>query len=250
MLKFVDIQPIQNHPAIFIKKDKILIIADLHIGIEKQLFELGINTFSQTDIMIDKITMICKKFKPDKIILLGDVKHNIPLSTFKERKDVKDFLHIIKNYAEIHIIPGNHDGNIKKLTPNEVIIHPSDGFIYKNIGLIHGHRWPNPELMNCNYLIFGHTHPTIMLEDRFGYKKFEQCWLKGKISRKSLEIKYPKSNNVHFVVLPAFNHLCGGIAVNVDNLVGPLNNVIDINNSEAFLIDGSALGKIKDFIKK
>ena len=35
-MDFADLQPITNHPALFIKKHNILIIADLHIGIEKQ----------------------------------------------------------------------------------------------------------------------------------------------------------------------------------------------------------------------
>jgi len=48
------------------------------------------------------------------------------------------------------------------------------------------------------------------------------------------------------VVIPAFNPLCGGIAANVDGFAGPFGKIIDINNSEVFLLDGSSLGKIQD----
>jgi putative SbcD/Mre11-related phosphoesterase len=249
-MKFSDMQPISNNPVLYIKKDKILIIADLHIGIEKQLHELGVNAFSQTNIMKDKIISLCKKYNPNKIFLLGDIKHNIPSSTFQERKDVKDFLENLQLYGEIHIIPGNHDGNIKKLSPKDIIIHPSDGFLHKNIGLVHGHRWPSSDLMYCNNLIFGHTHPTIMLEDRLGYKKFESCWLKGEINQNKLNDRYPNSKKIKFVVIPAFNPLCGGIAANVDGLVGPISKIIDMDNTEVFLLDGSSLGRIKEFNKK
>ena len=249
-MKFSDIQPIPNIPVLYIKKDNIFIIADLHIGIEKQLQDLGINAFSQTNIMKDKIISLCKKYNPNKIFLLGDIKHNIPSSTFQERKDVIDFLESVMLYADIHIIPGNHDGNIKKLSPKGIIIHPSDGFLYKSIGLVHGHRWPNSDLMYCNNLIFGHTHPTIMLEDRLGYKKFEPCWLKGETNQKNLFDKYQNSKKINFVVMPAFNPLCGGIAANVDGLVGPIRKIIDLDNTEVFLLDGSSLGKIKEFNKK
>ena len=43
-----EIQPILNEPALFIKSKKILVIADLHIGIESELREKGLNAASQT----------------------------------------------------------------------------------------------------------------------------------------------------------------------------------------------------------
>jgi putative SbcD/Mre11-related phosphoesterase len=248
-MNFSDLQPVTNHPALFIKKEKTLILADLHIGIEKQLNELGVNAYSQTNLMMDQLVSLCKKHNPKKIFILGDIKHNIPLSTFKEKKDVKDFLDNLLSFCEINIIPGNHDGNIRKMTPKEVFIHPSNGFIFKNIGLVHGHRWPSSEVMLSRYILIAHTHPTIMLEDRLGYKSFKPCWLKGEITKKSLNKKYPDSTNIKFIVIPAFNPLCGGIAVNVDGFTGPLGNIIDIKKSEVFLLDGSSLGKIQD-IKK
>ena len=85
-----------------------------------------------------------------------------------------------------------------------------------------------------------------MLEDRLGYKNFEYCWLKGIISQKSLIKRYPESKDIRFIVLPTFNPLCGGIAINVDGFIGPFGKIIDIDNCEVFLLDGSFLGKIKD----
>ncbi len=41
-MKPTDIQPIPNEPALFIKEKKILIVADLHIGIERELREKGL----------------------------------------------------------------------------------------------------------------------------------------------------------------------------------------------------------------
>lgn len=245
-MNFTDLQPITNSPALFIEKEKILILADLHIGIEKQLQDFGVNAYSQTNLMKDRLISLIKKYNPKKIFLLGDIKHNIPSSTYIEKKEVTDFLESLVLLSEIHIIPGNHDGQINKICPNEIIIHPSNGFVYKDIGLVHGHRWPKTDVILCKYLIIAHTHPTIMLEDRLGYKNFEYCWLKGIISHKSLENRYPKSKDIKFIVMPTFNPLCGGIAINVDGFIGPFGKIIDINNCEVFLLDGSFLGKLKD----
>jgi len=243
-MDLANIQPILNESALLIKDKKILIIADLHIGIEAELKEQGINAESQTHKMTERIKKICKKYKIKEIILLGDIKHNIPFSTNLEIKDVQNFLKEVQKLGIIHIIPGNHDGNIDRLTPEKMNIYSSEGFIIDNIGFIHGHRWPSTDLMNCDQIIIGHTHPTIMLTDRLEYKTFEPCWIKGKILKEKLIEKYPNSKNPEILVIPAFNPLCGGIAANKDGINGPVGKIIDINNSQIFLLDGTSLGKV------
>jgi metallophosphoesterase superfamily enzyme len=100
--------------------------------------------------------------------------------------------------------------------------------------------------MQCEQVVIGHTHPTVMLTDRLGYRTFEQCWLQSvPLSDRLLE-KYPTSHTLQILVMPAFNPLCGGIAVNRDSLLGPFKSLIDIENAEVFLLDGSCLGKVKD----
>jgi putative SbcD/Mre11-related phosphoesterase len=241
-----EIQPIPDKPVIFFKNSKILIIADLHIGIESQLIEQGLNILDQSKKMIESIITICKEFKPKEIILLGDIKHNIPSSTIQERKDVKNFLELIKDIGKIHIILGNHDGNIKKLTPCEILIHSSSGFLIENIGFVHGHRWPTEDIMNCELLIFAHTHPTIMFTDRLGYKIFEPCWVKGKFIKDRLKEKYPNAKCNEVLIMPAYNPLCGGLSINQGGIMGPFGKMIDIKNSQIYLIDGSDIGLVRN----
>jgi len=241
-----EIQPMPNEPVLFIKNKQILVVADLHIGIESQLRERGLQISSQTKDMINHLFSICEKFKPKEIILLGDVKHNIPSATFQERKDVKNFLELIKEFGIIHIIPGNHDGFIKKLSPVDIFVHQSDGFIIENIGFLHGHRWPSEEIMRCEQIIMGHTHPTILFTDRLGYKTFNPCWVKGNFIKTKLKEKYPDAFNPEILVMPAFNSLCGGIAVNQKGITGPVGKIIDIKNTQIYLLDGASLGIIKN----
>ncbi len=245
-MKQSDIQPVLNETALFIKNKKILVIADLHIGIENELRELGLQAPSQTPFMTKRLTKLFKKYKPNILILLGDIKHNIPSTTIQERTDIKHFISQIQSFGSIHILPGNHDGNIDRLLTSVINLHSSDGFVIDNIGFIHGHRWPNEKIMQCEYVILGHTHPTIMLTDRLGYKTFEPCWIRGKCIKNTLIEKYPDSNNPNIIVLPAFNPLCGGIAINKEPLIGPFNKILDIKNAEVYLPNGSSLGKVKD----
>lgn len=46
--------------------------------------------------------------------------------------------------------------------------------------------------------------------------------------------------------MPAFNPLCGGIAANQEGITGPIGKIMDVKNAEVYLLDGSALGKVKD----
>ncbi|MEF8879748.1 MAG: metallophosphoesterase [Candidatus Thermoplasmatota archaeon] len=243
-----EIQPVIDHPALYIQKKQIMVIADLHIGIESELHEYGVNVELQTKKMTERVTQLCDEYKPKKIVIVGDVKHNIPSSTFLERNDVKDFLHSIKNLSEIDIVVGNHDGNIKKLVPNEINVHPSTGFTEGDVGFIHGHCWPSKKVMQKDTLVMAHTHPTIRLTDRRGFKKYEPCWLKTHIVKNEImDEKYPSlPGKSELVVTPAFNPLCGGIAVNQEGIVGPIGRISDIGNADVYLLDGSSLGKVKN----
>ena len=247
-MKPFDIQPILNEPALYIKEKKTLVIADLHIGIERELRESGLQIASQTKAMTTRLLAIIKKNHPKEIILLGDIKHNIPTSTIQERTDVKEFFATIQSYGAIHVIPGNHDGNIKKLLPPNTILHRSDGCVLDNVGYIHGHRWPAKEIMECNCIIVGHTHPTIMLSDRLGYQTYELCWLRGSITD-SIREKYQLIENPSIIMMPPFNPLCGGIAVNSEPIIGPFNKILDVKKAHVYLLDGSSLGRVQDINK-
>jgi len=245
-MKTSTLQPIPNEPALYIKNQRTLVVADLHIGIEHELRLQGLNIPSQTQLLTHHLITIIKNVHPQDIILLGDIKHNIPTSTREERQDVYQFLETIQTYATIHIIPGNHDGNIYKWVPEPIQIHPSDGYRVDNIGFIHGHRWPREELMTCTHLLTGHTHPTIQLTDRLGYKTFEPCWIRGTFSEQKIKKRYPNMTNPELIIFPAFHPLCGGVAANTDHLIGPLASSLDIHTADIYLIDGTHLGKIRD----
>jgi putative SbcD/Mre11-related phosphoesterase len=241
-----NLQPIQHTSALWIENRNILVVADLHIGIENELIEQGVHIESQTPVMKQQLYGLCERYHPSQIMILGDVKHTIPSTPFLEKKELYEFIQGLQSYGEVHIIPGNHDGAIQHYLPPSVHLHSSQGILIENIGFFHGHRWPHPSLLTAEHLIFGHSHPTIMLSDRLGYQSYEPCWIKTGLITQSTKKKYPSFNkDITIVILPAFNTLCGGIAINKDGLVGPMKSIVDIKNARVFLLDGSDLGSVQ-----
>jgi len=266
-------KPLFPYPAILYDdgQKKTLIITDLHIGYEYNLAKEGIYLPSQTKKILDKLIQILKEVKPNKLILLGDVKQAIPKIGIREWKDVPDFFEKIINLVNnITVILGNHDGDLEPLTPPSVNIVKSSGILIKNnfkIGLFHGHAWPAPEVLSADILVMGHVHPIVKFYDKFGYTIIRQVWMKIKCDGRSLAAAYLKhmkiknsedqkktfSKNFNatikdptLIVIPAFNEALGGISVeqNQKKWIGPIlkNCGANSNKIDLHLLDGTYLG--------
>ncbi|HUX99408.1 MAG TPA: hypothetical protein VMV49_07625, partial [Candidatus Deferrimicrobium sp.] len=77
------VKPLINEPALIINQSptkRLLVIADLHLGIENTLIEKGVQIPShiQTERLIKKLIGIVEHTKPTSLIILGDLKHSVP----------------------------------------------------------------------------------------------------------------------------------------------------------------------------
>jgi putative SbcD/Mre11-related phosphoesterase len=223
-------------------------------GIEYELYKSGIKIPSQVAEMKKNIFDLIKKTKAKHFIILGDVKHDVPGISYQEIKEIPELMKELSKKIKVDLCLGNHDTYIKQLSPEEIKIHESEGFKIKKFGFIHGHAWPSKELLSCDCLISGHTHPIIQFTDKFGYRIIEPVWIKNRIDKEKIKKRYrvETTGNLELIIMPAFNHLLGGTPVNVkrnnDELLGPLfrNDFVDMENTELYLLDGTYLGKLKE----
>ncbi len=262
--------------------NRTLIVADLHIGIEYDLYKSGITVPTQIDKMKQKIDKLIKKTKAERIVFLGDIKHQVPGVSFQELREVPEFFKHFSSKVETHIVLGNHDPEIaalvdnvkvhdtsalslkkkvlrsqRKTSTNEVVLHDTSGFRLDDIYIAHGHAWPAEEFLQCKYLILSHTHPLIEIKDKLGYGFTQRVWVTAFLNLKKLKEKYPKATKVpEIILMPAFNELSGGATLNIEKgrrkketietFLGPLTKFIDKSQTEIFLLDGTCLGKLKD----
>lgn len=269
------ITPIPNQPALLVKqeKQKTLAIADLHIGWEMALTQKGIHVPTQTPRLLKKLTNLITTYKPDKLLILGDVKHTIASAEIAEWHDVPDFFsELRKLILDISIIRGNHDGTLEPLLPENIRMLPSTGISMGEVGFFHGHRWPSPALLECRTLVMGHVHPVVALRDPAGFRITRQAWVKAdcnaaqlhtvlmkkhgkKASEKSDKTRKAKPKASRLFIMPSFNDFLGGRPLNerrppgrsqAERIVGPVlrSEAVDMENAEMYLLDRTYLGTL------
>lgn len=173
------------------------------------------------------------------------------------KKEVPDFLKELANHAPVDIVPGNHDGDIELLIPENVTVHDMRGFVFDGAGYFHGHTWPDQELFSESYVVMSHNHPTVRLTDTLGHAVSEPVWIRTHFIEKTVRENYDdicKWMDPEVIIMPAFNELCGGIPFNEslhEELLGPIfaKHAVELENATAYLLDGTNLGTIGN-IKK
>jgi hypothetical protein len=254
--------PVYGAPALIVKtgKEKALVVSDLHIGIEGELTAKGISLPSQAPKIMERLVKLIDEKKPDRLIMLGDVKHGIPISSWQEWRELPKFFEDLLKLLPVEIVPGNHDGDIKGMVPRGVVVHEVGGMLLgkrKFVGLIHGHAWPAPELMKAELIVMGHNHPAVEFRDGLGGRTLEHVWLKAKLKRRKLPKTLQEAireKPPEVLVMPAFGVLVGGAAVNRGvprELIGPLfkSGAVKLDETEAYMLDGTFLGKISKLRK-
>jgi uncharacterized protein len=267
------------HPAAFVKtsKTKTLLIADPHLGWEVKLQAKGIHIPSQTIKILNKLTAIITEYKPDRLVILGDVKYTVISHEFGEWQDIPDFFEKLESLiGSISVVRGNHDANLEPLLPEKVEFLPATGAVVGDVGVFHGHKWPSPALLGCKTLVMGHLHPVVVFRDPTGCKITRQIWMKAKcdteglikilLQKSKLKIegsitetlkKYynikPKTEEIF--IMPSFNDFVGGRPVNEirprkeigsEALIGPVlrSEAVDVDEAELYLLDGTYLGTL------
>lgn len=232
---------------------KTLVIADLHLGVERDFRRSGIKMPSAMGKMIGSLEETVRETDPERLVVLGDIKHEVPGTSFQELREIPEFFGHFSDMTEVHVVLGNHDGGVGKLLPKNVEVHRTAGFSADGIYFTHGHTWPDPSFLKCSHVIAGHRHPVIEFRDKLGYRFLEQVWIRGKLDAKKMSRKYGGAGAPEVIIMPSFNPLIkGGHPLNRDadehfrKEMGPLINSISIKNSGLYLLDGTYLGMLSE----
>ncbi len=262
--------PVYGEPAFILERPEeqnknVLVIADIHIGLEHALAQAGVRVPSQTESIIQNIINLCKNQSVKHLILLGDIKHKVPGTSTQEWVEIPEVFYRLAEVVEsIDIIPGNHDGKLNKILDvsksdsfRKIKFHSNSGTVLFGLGLFHGHTWPAESVLQAHQILLAHNHPHIMFVDKLGGHASFPCWVRTKLNKTKAMKRFTNiEDNTYdpeIIIMPAFNTLGSGTPVNAPKpeFLGPMlkNKIIEIPNSEVYLLDGTALGKLHDLIE-
>ncbi len=242
------VQPLPDRPMAIatLGSERALLVADYHAGLEAALRqEEGLEADSQAAARRELIQTVVRDTAPDRLIILGDFMHSIGGPGGAERGELEVLLEQLPSSLSISLVKGNHDGDIEQWLPEIEIIGP-EGRRFGSLGVVHGHTWPAPDVLEASVVCIGHEHPQVRLTDAVGGTRVERVWLRGSINPTPfVDREYPAMTDPYpeLIVFPAFNDLAGGTWVNVPDqeFLAPFLPQA-LSDGEAFLLDGTRLG--------
>ncbi len=229
-----------------------VVVADLHIGIEHRYRRKGITVPSQSGKLLERLEGLVKKARAKRIVILGDVKHKVPGTSFQEEREIPAFFRRLLEAAEVEVCPGNHDDGLGNLLPEGAALHPATGFRLGKAWLCHGHAWPPEEFLECETIVLGHNHAGFEFRDRLGYRWVEPVIIRGEFDRDRLGERYPglPESLPEMILLPPVSELTGFVGLNSRRVTekgkgpGPLFRASEREKAGLYMLDGTYLGKL------
>lgn len=202
--------------------------------------------------MSERIIDIKRRKGCNSLVMLGDIKDSIIGLEPKSISSFNSFLSpLIREFQNIAIVPGNHDGGIENMLPSSISIASSKGLLVKDdgdeeerkIALLHGHAFPGKKLEEADIFVIGHMHLMLLAGT-----KAEPLWAKVSFIM--------NEERKDAIILPPFNELLTGYMLRAEEKKKSsfadfiLRNAV---KAESFLLDGTAVGepsKLRDMLEQ
>ena len=252
----VSISPIHSKAALLIdediKRQRYVVISDLHIGFESHIYTRGI-AFDERiffDEMIGELSDLIKSNKAQAVILLGDLKSTVGSISRLEWQKIPRFFKLLSEITDIYFVPGNHDSNIRFLMPENINITSSKGMVLDDTLLVHGHTMPTTARSYIKKIVMGHIHPVFLRHN--SVINGQRVWIYLKIIKEAI---FPGSpGTLDLVILPAFNRYL--YAINERRYTKSISPIIDkaiksnaVQQALIVSLDGSIVGDIETLLK-
>ncbi len=243
--------------CLFLTKSNTLIIPDVHIGYEEALNKQGIliPRIQFKDIMqsIERVikNAISRYKNINKIIIIGDLKHEFGTISETEWRQTLKFIDYLQRYCkDIILLRGNHDKILGPIA-NKRDLQIVDYLIVDEILLMHGHELPDKTklefktLRTIKTIIIGHEHAAISLKEGPRVERFK-CFLKGTWKQSN-----NKKEQKELIVMPSFNPIIEGTDVLQHQLLSPFLKNANISDFEVFIVGDKVynFGKLKNFTR-
>lgn len=232
---------LKGTPAILLRKERFVVVGDLHIGKNLELERLGMHVPGATLRMAASLLELAKRSRSKAVVLAGDVKHSLSYPSREEFMELSAFFYALRS-LHVVITKGNHDPHldeaIKRMGSDAEVVRE---LILDETAIMHGHALPSEEAMSKKLLVTAHSHPAVEVNG-----SMEKAFIFAKIS-KGAKAMYPSCRkDADMVVLPSYNNLITGTNVSEAATFTPLfrNRIFDINGAKVYLLSKKMVGTV------
>jgi len=204
--------------CLHVPAERTVVVADLHIGYESSLEAEGVHIPRiQTAAIRDGLLNIIDRLSPDRLVVLGDLKHEFGRNLGQETRDVRSVLDAVRDRVEVVLVKGNHDNFLESIVSRiEVPVVPE--YCAAGVDMVHGHK-------ECGRrpLVIAHEHPSVRLFDSVGAFIKLPCFA---LLRKE-----------RLLVMPAFGPLTSGTDLTratANDRLSPMLKGRDMSGAEIF----------------
>ncbi len=223
-----------RYGAAYLEDISAVAVSDVHLGYEDVLAMNGIfMPRVQSEMIYETVSLIIDKYKPEKFIINGDLKHEFSRNTPQEWSDVYELLRIIDQKSEPIVVKGNHDNYVANIS-SKLGIRTYDIYRDGRYTFHHGHKafkWDD-------MAIIGNEHPAVGLRDSVDSVLKLHCFLYFKKER--------------LIVLPALSIYAGGSDILKNDISSPVLRNVNLNDGRVYgLWDAYGtidLGKVGDLL--
>jgi len=224
--------------AVWLPRERVLAITDIHLGYEEALNKRGVmiprQQFRDT---VQRLERILNGIAPETVLINGDLKHEFGTISQQEWRDVLKFLDFLLRHAKrVVLIRGNHDSVLGPLAEKKGL-ELCDSYRAGKVLFSHGNRVPDIAA-GVRTIVVGHEHPAVSVREGSRVEVFK-CWLLGKWKGRDL------------LVMPSFNLMAEGTDILSERLLSPL--LTDIEGFRVFAVsdEGEVLpfGTVADLRK-
>jgi putative SbcD/Mre11-related phosphoesterase len=172
------------------EREKVLVVGDLHLGYEEALNRTGVLVGRKMfDEMISDLNAVFGEVgRVDRVVLLGDVKHDFGGISKQEWKDVNAIIDYLESMCKkVIVIKGNHDTILEPILRKRKM-KLVGCYIWNGFAFLHGDEdyeeiWGK----EIDTIVVGHGHPAIRLREKKGVKEEKyKCFLVGKFKGKKM----------------------------------------------------------------
>ena len=204
--------------CLWLPDDATVVVADLHIGYESALEADGIHIPRvQTATIQESLHGIMDRYSPERLVVLGDLKHEFSRNLGQELRDVRRVLDDIGSYMEIVLVKGNHDNYLENIV-SRIEVPVVEKYTQAGFTFVHGHA-----PCSDRPLVMGHEHPSVKIVDRVGAYLKLPCFV------------HLRTEGI--LVLPAFSPLASGTdltGVTSSDYLSPILRTAETRDAEIY----------------